>query len=202
MATPYTPAVQALMDEFSRLPGIGPRTAQRVALHLIKSEDEDVARLARAIVEAKQKVRFCERCFNLSDDSFCTVCNDTKRDATKICVVEDARDLAAIERTGEFRGTYHVLLGVIDPLGGVGHEDIKIRELVNRLRTEPVTEVIVCTSNNTEGDVTALYISRCLRPLDITVTRIASGLPVGSDLEFADELTLGRALSNRTPIED
>jgi recombinational DNA repair protein RecR len=128
------------MDEFSRLPGIGPRTAQRVALHLIKSEDEDVARLARAIVEAKQKVRFCERCFNLSDDNLCTVCNDTKRDATKICVVEDA--------------------------------------------------------------VTALYISRCLRPLDITVTRIASGLPVGSDLEFADELTLGRALSNRTPIED
>lgn len=190
------------MDEFSRLPGIGPRTAQRVALHLIKSEDEDVARLARAIVEAKQKVRFCERCFNLSDDHLCTVCSDTKRDATKICVVEDARDLAAIERTGEFRGTYHVLLGVIDPLAGVGHEDIKIRELVNRLRTEPVTEVIVCTSNNTEGDVTALYISRCLRPLDITVTRIASGLPVGSDLEFADELTLGRALSNRTTIED
>ena len=190
------------MDEFSRLPGIGPRTAQRVALHLIKSEPDDVARLARAIVEAKQKVRFCERCFNLSDDQFCTVCNDTKRDATKICVVEDARDLAAIERTGEFRGTYHVLLGVIDPLAGVGHEDIKIRELVNRLRTEPVTEVIVCTSNNTEGDVTALYISRCLRPLDIAVTRIASGLPVGSDLEFADELTLGRALSNRTAIED
>ena len=202
MATPYTPAVQALIDEFSRLPGIGARMAVRIALHLVKSDSEDSERLARVVREARHKVRLCERCFNLSDDQYCTICNDAKRDTTKICVVEDARDLAAIERTGEFRGRYHVLLGVMSPLNGVRAEDIKIRELVVRLQHEPIQEIIVCTSNNMEGDVTAAYISRTLNSIGVEVTRIASGLPVGSDLEFADELTLGRALENRKRVED
>lgn len=200
MGSPYTPAVQALIDEFGRLPGVGPRTAVRIALHLIRAQESDVARLTRAIAEG-QKVRFCERCFNLADGQFCSICSDTKRDATKVCVVENSRDLAAIERTGEFRGTYHVLLGVMDPMAGVGHDDIKIRELVVRLQTEPIDEVIVCTGNNTEGDVTAAYIAKLMRPIGISVTRIASGLPVGSDLEFADELTLGRALENRRDVQ-
>jgi recombination protein RecR len=199
VASPYTPAVQALIDEFGRLPGVGPRTAVRIALHLIRAGEADVSRLTNAIVEG-QKVRFCDRCFNLADEDICGICSDTKRDATKVCVVENSRDLAAIERTGEFRGTYHVLLGVMDPMAGVGHEDIKIRELVVRLQHEPIEEVIVCTGNNTEGDVTAAYISRILQPIGINVTRIASGLPVGSDLEFADEITLGRALENRRSI--
>jgi len=194
--------VQALIDEFSRLPGIGARTAIRIALHLVKSETEDSERLARVIREARHKVRLCERCFNLSDDQYCTICNDTKRDTTKICVVEDARDLAAIERTGEFRGRYHVLLGVMSPLNGINAEDIKIRELVVRLQHEPIEEIIVCTSNNMEGDVTAAYISRTLKSIGVEVTRIASGLPVGSDLEFADERTLGRALENRKKVDD
>jgi recombination protein RecR len=194
--------VQALIDEFSRLPGIGARTAIRIALHLVKSETEDSERLARVIRDARHKVRLCERCFNLSDGQYCTICNDTKRDTTKICVVEDARDLAAIERTGEFRGRYHVLLGVMSPLNGINAEDIKIRELVVRLQHEPIEEIIVCTSNNMEGDVTAAYISRTLKSIGVEVTRIASGLPVGSDLEFADELTLGRALENRKKVDD
>ena len=202
MATPYTPAVQALIDEFSRLPGIGARTAIRIALHLVKSDTEDSERLSRVIREARHKVRLCERCFNLSDDQYCTICNDAKRDTTKVCVVEDARDLAAIERTGEFRGRYHVLLGVMSPLNGINAEDIKIRELVVRLQHEPIEEIIVCTSNNMEGDVTAAYISRTLKSIGVEVTRIASGLPVGSDLEFADELTLGRALENRKKVDD
>lgn len=202
MATPYTPAVQALIDEFGRLPGIGPRTAQRIALHLIKADEEDVSRLARVIIDARHRVRFCERCFNLSDDQFCTICNDAKRDTTKICLVEDARDLAAIERTGEFRGRYHVLLGLINPLQGIEVKDLKLRELVARIQSEHVEEVIVCTSSTVEGDVTASYVSKLLSPLGVSVTRIASGLPVGSDLEFADELTLGRALGNRTPIDN
>lgn len=200
MGSPYTPAVQALIDEFGRLPGVGPRTAVRIALHLIRAQESDVARLTRAIAEG-QKVRFCERCFNLADGHLCSICSDPKRDATKVCVVENSRDLAAIERTGEFRGTYHVLLGVMDPMAGVGHDDIKIRELVVRLQTEPIDEVIVCTGNNTEGDVTAAYIAKLMRPIGISVTRIASGLPVGSDLEFADELTLGRALENRRDVQ-
>ncbi|MFM8793819.1 MAG: recombination mediator RecR [Acidimicrobiales bacterium] len=200
MGSPYTPAVQALIDEFGRLPGVGPRTAVRIALHLIRAQESDVARLTRAIAEG-QKVRFCERCFNLADGQLCSICSDPKRDATKVCVVENSRDLAAIERTGEFRGTYHVLLGVMDPMAGVGHDDIKIRELVVRLQTEPIDEVIVCTGNNTEGDVTAAYIAKLMRPIGISVTRIASGLPVGSDLEFADELTLGRALENRRDVQ-
>jgi recombination protein RecR len=183
------------------LPGIGPRSAQRLALHLIKSDDEDVARLARAIIEAKQKVRFCERCFNLADAQLCAICNDAKRDSSIICVVEDSRDIAALERTGEFRGRYHVLLGLIDPLQGVNPENLKVRELIARIKPENVNEVVVCTSNNTEGDVTAMYLVRLLDPLGVTVTRLASGLPVGGDIEFADEITLGRAFGNRRRLD-
>lgn len=201
MATPYTPAVQILIDELGRLPGIGPRSAQRLALHLIKSEDEDVARLARAIIEAKQKVRFCERCFNLADGPLCSICEDVKRDTSIVCVVEDSRDIAALERTGEFRGRYHVLLGLIDPLQGVNPENLKVRELIARVKPEGISEVVVCTSNNTEGDVTAMYLVRLLHPLGVTVTRLASGLPVGGDIEFADEVTLGRAFGNRRRLD-
>lgn len=201
MASPYTPPVQILIDELGRLPGIGPRSAQRLALHLIKSEDEDVARLARAIIEAKQKVRFCERCFNLADAQLCSICNDAKRDSSIVCVVEDSRDIAALERTGEFRGRYHVLLGLIDPLQGINPENLKVRELIARVKPENISEVVVCTSNNTEGDVTAMYLARLLDPLGVTVTRLASGLPVGGDIEFADEITLGRAFGNRRRLD-
>jgi recombination protein RecR len=201
MASPYTPPVQILIDELGRLPGIGPRSAQRLALHLIKSNDEDVARLARSIIEAKQKVRFCERCFNLADSQLCSICSDAKRESTILCVVEDSRDIAALERTGGFRGRYHVLLGLIDPLQGVSPENLKVRELVARIKPEGITEVVVCTSNNTEGDVTAMYLARMLSPLGIEVSRLASGLPVGGDIEFADEVTLGRAFDNRRRLE-
>jgi len=201
MASPYTPPVQMLIDELGRLPGIGPRSAQRLALHLIKSEDEDVARLARAIIEAKQRVRFCTRCFNLADSELCAICNDAKRESSIVCVVEDSRDIAALERTGEFRGRYHVLLGLIDPLQGVSPENLKVRELIARIKPEGITEVVVCTSNNTEGDVTAMYLVRLLDPLGVTVSRLASGLPVGGDIEFADEVTLGRAFGNRRRLD-
>jgi recombination protein RecR len=201
MASPYTPPVQMLIDELGRLPGIGPRSAQRLALHLIKSEDEDVARLARAIIEAKQRVRFCSRCFNLADSELCAICSDAKRESSIVCVVEDSRDIAALERTGEFRGRYHVLLGLIDPLQGVSPENLKVRELIARIKPEGITEVVVCTSNNTEGDVTAMYLVRLLDPLGVTVSRLASGLPVGGDIEFADEVTLGRAFGNRRRLD-
>ncbi len=201
MASPYTPPVQILIDELGRLPGIGPRSAQRLALHIIKSEGDDVARLARAIIEAKQKVRFCERCFNLADAELCGICSDAKRESSILCVVEDSRDIAALERTGGFRGRYHVLLGLIDPLQGVSPENLKVRELVARIKPESITEVVVCTSNNTEGDVTAMYLARMLSPLGVEVSRLASGLPVGGDIEFADEVTLGRAFDNRRRLD-
>lgn len=201
MASPYTPPVQILIDELGRLPGIGPRSAQRLALHLIKSNGDDVARLARAIIEAKQKVRFCERCFNLADAELCSICSDAKRESSILCVVEDSRDIAALERTGGFRGRYHVLLGLIDPLQGVSPENLKVRELVARIKPEAITEVVVCTSNNTEGDVTAMYLARMLSPLGVEVSRLASGLPVGGDIEFADEVTLGRAFDNRRRLD-
>ena len=201
MASPYTPPVQILIDELGRLPGIGPRSAQRLALHIIKSEGDDVARLARAIIEAKQKVRFCERCFNLADAELCGICSDAKRESSILCVVEDSRDIAALERTGGFRGRYHVLLGLIDPLQGVSPENLKVREVVARIKPESITEVVVCTSNNTEGDVTAMYLARMLSPLGVEVSRLASGLPVGGDIEFADEVTLGRAFDNRRRLD-
>jgi len=201
MVSAYTPPVQALIDELGRLPGIGPKSAQRIAFHLLKVSADDANRLAHAIREAKDKVRFCERCFNVSEGELCGYCSDDRRDSTIICVVEESRDIVSIERTGEFRGRYHVLLGAMSPLEGIGPEQLKIRELLARLGPEGVEEVIVCTNPNTEGEVTAMYLARALKPLGLRVTRIASGLPVGGDLEYADELTLGRALEGRRPID-
>jgi len=197
----YTPPVQALIDELGRLPGVGPKSAQRIAFHLLKVPADDANRLATAIREAKARVRFCERCWNVAEDPLCPICADPRRDPSQICVVEESRDIVAIERTGEFRGRYHVLLGAINPLEGIGPEHLKVRELLARLEPEGVQEVIVCTNPNTEGEVTAMYLGRMLKPLGITVTRIASGLPVGGDLEYADELTLGRALEGRRTLD-
>jgi recombination protein RecR len=193
--------VQALIDELGRLPGIGPKSAQRIAFHLLKIPDDDANRLATAITEAKARVRFCERCFNVSESQLCGYCTDDRRDSSIICVVEESRDIVSIEKTGEFRGRYHVLLGSMSPLDWIGPEQLKIRELLNRLGPEGVEEVIVCTNPNTEGEVTAMYLARLLKPLGLNVTRIASGLPVGGDLEYADELTLGRALEGRRAID-
>jgi recombination protein RecR len=189
--------MQALIDALGRLPGVGPKGAQRIAFHLLKSDSVDVERLAHSITEAKALVRFCDRCFNFSDGPICRICDDDRRDGSMLCVVEESRDIIAIEKTGEFRGRYHVLLGAMNPLEGIGPEQLKIRELLARLDTEGVNEVILCTNPNTEGDVTAMYLARLLKPLGLRITRIASGLPVGGDLEYADELTLGRALEGR-----
>ncbi len=201
MSTTYTVPVQILIDELGRLPGIGPKSAQRIAFHLLKLPADDVQRLSDAIRIAKEKVRFCERCFNIAEQTLCPICLDDRRDTNIICVVEESRDIVAVEKTGEFRGRYHVLLGVMSPLEGIGPEQLKIRELIDRLVPEAVEEVIVCTNPNTEGEVTAMYLARLLKPLGIKVTRIASGLPVGGDLEYADELTLGRALEGRREFD-
>ena len=189
--------MQALIDALGRLPGVGPKGAQRIAFHLLKSDSVDVERLAHSITEAKALVRFCDRCFNFSDGPICRICDDDRRDSSMLCVVEESRDVIAIEKTGEFRGRYHVLLGAMNPLEGIGPEQLKIRDLLARLDAEGVKEVILCTNPNTEGDVTAMYLARLLKPLGLRITRIASGLPVGGDLEYADELTLGRALEGR-----
>ena len=200
MAGVYTQPVQALIDELGRLPGIGPKSAQRIAFHLLKLPADDVNRLAMSITDAKARVRFCVRCWNFADGDLCPICLDDRRDTTTLCVVEESRDIVSIERTGEFRGRYHVLLGAMSPLDGIGPEQLKMKELFARLEPEGVQEVIVCTNPNTEGEVTALYLGRMLRPFGIRVTRIASGLPVGGDLEYADELTLGRALEGRREL--
>jgi recombination protein RecR len=192
--------VQTLIDELGRLPGIGPKSAQRIAFHLLKVPADDAARLARAISDAKAKVRFCSRCFNVCEGELCHICLDERREAGVLCVVEESRDIVAIEKTGEYRGRYHVLLGAINPLEGIGPEHLKVRELVARLEPEAITEVILCTNPNTEGEVTSMYLARLLAPLGIRVTRIASGLPVGGDLEYADELTLGRAIEGRREL--
>jgi recombination protein RecR len=201
MASTYAPPVQSLIDELGRLPGIGPKSAQRIAFHLLKVPAEEVARLARAITEAKEKVRFCDRCFNVAEAELCTICADDRRDPRIVCVVEEARDVVAIERTGEFNGVYHVLLGAISPIDGVGADQLKVRELVLRLGAEPIEEVVLCTNPNIDGEVTVMYLARLLRPLEVKVTRLASGLPVGGDLEYADELTLGRALEGRRVLD-
>ena len=191
-----------LIDELGRLPGIGPKSAQRIAFHLLKIPADDVARLAHAITDAKARVRFCERCFNVADDTLCPICKDDGRDSSVVCVVEESRDIVALERTGEFGGRYHVLLGAMSPLEGIGPEQLKIRELVARIEPEGIEEIILCTNPNTEGEVTAMYLARLLKPIGLNVTRIASGLPVGGDLEYADELTLGRALEGRRSVAD
>ncbi len=202
MASNYTAPVQLLIDELGRLPGIGPKSAQRIAFHLLKIPADDVTRLADAITDAKERVRFCDRCFNVADDTLCPICKDDGRDSSVVCVVEESRDIVALEKTGEFRGRYHVLLGAMSPLEGIGPEQLKIRELVARIEPEGIDEVILCTNPNTEGEVTAMYLARLLKPIGLSVTRIASGLPVGGDLEYADELTLGRALEGRRSVVD
>ena len=200
--TTYTLPVQTLIDELGRLPGVGPKSAQRIAFHLLKIPADDVSRLADAITEAKLKVRFCERCFNVADDTLCPICKDEGREGSVLCVVEESRDIVALEKTGEFRGRYHVLLGAMSPLEGIGPEQLKVRELVARIDAEGIEEIILCTNPNTEGEVTAMYLARLLKPIGLNVTRIASGLPVGGDLEYADELTLGRALEGRRAVDD
>jgi recombination protein RecR len=196
----YEGPVQDLIDELGRLPGIGPKSAQRIAFYLLRMPETDANRLARAITEAKSRISFCERCFNLAEGARCGVCADPRRDDAVLCVVEEPRDVVAIERTREYRGLYHVLHGAINHLEGIGADQLKIRELLRRLADEPVKEVILCTNPNLEGDATALYLSRLLKDTDLIVTRLASGLPVGSDLEYADELTLGRALDGRRTL--
>ena len=193
--------MQAMIDALSRLPGVGPKSAQRIAFHLLKTDREEVSRLTRAIDEARDSVRFCERCFNFSESAVCHICTDERRDGTALCVVEESRDVVALEKTGQFRGRYHVLLGAINPLEGVGPEHLKVRELLLRLEPESITEVILCLNPNTEGDVTTMYLARLLKPLGVKVTQLAMGLPVGGDLEYADEVTLGRALIGRRVVD-
>src|SRR5262245_29927653 len=196
----YAGPVQDLIDELGRLPGIGPKSAQRIAFHLLTVEKTDALRLAQAIVEAKDRIAFCRRCFNLTEAEECAVCTDDRRDLTLLCVVEEPRDLVAIERTREFAGRYHVLQGAISPIDGVGPDQLRVKELLARLGDEPVAEVIICTNPNIEGEATAALLARLIKPLGVRVTRIASGLPVGGDLEYADELTLGRALEGRRAL--
>ncbi|MGP8206365.1 MAG: recombination mediator RecR [Acidimicrobiales bacterium] len=199
----YATPVQELIDELGRLPGIGPKSAQRIAFYILKSPAEDAARLASSINAAKTKVTWCRRCFNVAEGAAgaeCGICTDTRRDPSVLCVVEEPRDVVAVEKTGEFRGRYHVLLGAISPIDGIGPAQLRIRELLGRIEAEGVKEVILCTNPNIEGDATALYLAGLLKDLDVKVTRIASGLPVGGDLEYADELTLGRALEGRREV--
>jgi len=196
----YTQPVQTLIDELGRMPGVGPKSAQRIAFHLLKIPPDDVARLAQAIIDAKARVRFCTRCWNFAEGELCPICLDDRRDSNVLCVVEESRDIISIEKTGEFKGRYHVLLGAMNPLDGVGPEQLKMKELFARIEPEDVQEVILCTNPNTEGEVTAMYIARMMKPFGVKVTRIASGLPVGGDLEYADELTLGRALEGRREL--
>jgi len=200
MAAVYTQPVQTLIDELGRLPGVGPKSAQRIAFHLLKIPPDDVHRLALAIADAKARVRFCSICWNFAEGELCPICADDRRDSTVLCVVEESRDIVAIEKTNEFKGRYHVLLGAMSPLEGIGPEQLKMKELFARIEPEQVTEVILCTNPNTEGEVTAMYIARMMKPFGVRVTRIASGLPVGGDLEYADELTLGRALEGRRDV--
>jgi len=192
--------VQDLIDALRRLPGIGSKSAQRLAFHLLKAPAEEAHGLADAIIAAKQKVAICKTCFNVSEGEQCNFCRDPKRDATLICVVEEPGDIIAVERTQEFRGLYHVLGGHISPMDGIGPDDLRIRELLQRVGTGEVKEVIICTNPTVEGEATAIHLAGLIRPLDVRVTRIASGLPVGGDLEYADEVTLGRALEGRRDI--
>ncbi|MDO4790882.1 MAG: recombination mediator RecR [Buchananella hordeovulneris] len=193
----YDGAVQDLIDELGRLPGIGPKSAQRIAFHILGSEATDVERLAQALVQVKAKVRFCTVCGNIAESELCTICRDPRRSEEVLCVVEEPKDVIAIERTREFRGKYHVLGGAIDPLNGVGPAQLRVRELLQRVGEGNVTEVIIATDPNIEGEATAAFLVRTLRTLEVPVSRLASGLPVGGDLEYADEVTLGRAFEGR-----
>ncbi|MFZ1286315.1 MAG: recombination mediator RecR [Candidatus Phosphoribacter sp.] len=196
----YEGIVQDLIDELGRLPGIGPKSAQRIAFHLVQTDPADVARLSQLLAEVKDKIRFCDLCGNVAEAPRCRICGDSRRDSSAICVVEEPKDVAAVERTREFRGLYHVLGGAISPMDGIGPEDLRIRELLTRLADGGVTEVIIATDPNISGEATATYLTRTLAPLGVRVTRLASGLPVGGDLEYADEVTLGRAFEGRRTV--
>ncbi|UIK88397.1 recombination mediator RecR [Arthrobacter polaris] len=193
----YEGAVQELIDELGRLPGIGPKSAQRLAFHILEAETEDMQRLVRAIVTVKERVKFCTVCGNVTEAELCNICRDPRRDPTIICVVEESKDVLAVERTRAFRGRYHVLGGSINPIAGIGPDQLRIRELLTRLNDSQIQEIIIATDPNLEGEATATYLSRMLKTIGIAVTRLASGLPVGGDLEYADEVTLGRAFEGR-----
>jgi recombination protein RecR len=197
----YEGAVQTLIDELGLLPGIGPKGAQRIAFHLLMADDDDVTRLVAALSEVKARVRFCTVCGNVAEDVRCRICADPRRDVHAVCVVEEPKDVVAIERTREFRGRYHVLGGAISPIDGIGPEQLRVAELMARLGAEEITEVIIATDPNIEGEATASYLARQLKPFGLRVTRLASGLPVGGDLEYADEVTLGRAFEGRRLID-
>ncbi|HEV7171697.1 recombination mediator RecR [Pedococcus sp.] len=197
----YEGVVQDLIDELGRLPGVGPKSAQRIAFYLLQADAVDVRRLVDALTEVKAKVRFCETCGNVAEGVQCKICADPRRDPTSICVVEEPKDVVAIERTREFRGRYHVLGGAISPIDGVGPDDLRIKELMTRLASGEITEIIIATDPNLEGEATASYLARFLRPMGLRVTRLASGLPVGGDLEYADEVTLGRAFEGRRLLD-
>ena len=193
----YEGAVQELIDELGRLPGIGPKSAQRIAFHILEADPADMQQLVQAITNVKERVKFCSICGNVSEEETCNICRDPRRDPTQICVVEESKDVVAIERTRSFRGRYHVLGGAINPIGGVGPNQLRMRELLTRLTDGQVQEIIIATDPNLEGEATATYVARLLKDFDINVTRLASGLPVGGDLEYADEVTLGRAFEGR-----
>jgi recombination protein RecR len=196
----FEPPVQRLVDELARLPGVGRKSAQRLAFHLLHIEEADAERLGNAIIDLRRQVRLCNRCFNITAESECSICVDLRRDPTSVCVVERAQDISVLERTQEFSGRYHVLGGAISPIAGIGPDQLRMKELVERIGSESITEVIVATNPTVEGDTTALYIARLLKPLGVMVSRLASGLPVGGDLDYADEITLGRALSGRKEL--
>ena len=197
----YAGPVQDLIDELGRLPGVGPKSAQRIAFHLLKLPTDDALRLARSIAVVKERVTICPRCFNIAEGTECGICSDPRRDPGVVCVVEEPRDIVAVEKTGEYKGRYHVLQGAISPIEGIGPDQLRVKELLARLEPEGITEVILCTNPNIEGEATAMYLGRLLKPLGVRVTRIASGLPVGGDLEYADELTFGRALEGRREVD-
>ena len=198
----YEGAIQDLIDELGRLPGIGPKSAQRIAFHIIQSERVDISRLADVLRTVKEKVKFCTECGNISEEELCRICRDPRRDPALICVVEESKDVIAIEKTREFRGKYHVLGGAISPIDGIGPENLRIRELMVRLAATEIQEIIIATDPNLEGEATATYLSRMLKPLGMMVSRLASGLPAGGDLEYADEATLGRAFEGRRTVEN
>ncbi|MFN2518980.1 MAG: recombination mediator RecR [Jatrophihabitantaceae bacterium] len=197
----YEGAVQDLIDELGRLPGVGPKSAQRIAFHLLATDSVDVERLAATLVRVKNDVTFCSICGNVAEAEQCRICSDSRRDPSVICVVEEPKDVLAVERTREFRGRYHVLGGAISPIDGIGPDDLRIRELLTRLRDGTVTELILATDPNLEGEATATFLARLINPMGLTVTRLASGLPVGGDLEYADEVTLGRAFAGRRKVD-
>jgi recombination protein RecR len=197
----YEGVVQDLIDELGRLPGVGPKSAQRIAFHLLQADPADVRRLATVLLEVKEKVRFCAVCGNVAEDVECRICRDPRRDPSVICVVEESKDVVAIERTREFRGRYHVLGGAISPIEGIGPDDLRVKELLTRLADGTVTELIIATDPNLEGEATATYLARLVKPMGLAVTRLASGLPVGGDLEYADEVTLGRAFEGRRRLD-